>query len=398
MKELSIEEKAKAYDEALKQIKECTPDENGFVTIYPNEIFPTLRESEDERIRKRMLQGFKDYNEPEYEWCKGVKVKECITWLEKQGESIEINPSEFDLRLNRLLKQFETLSKEELESSLSFYLNVIQNDGTYKNKKPKFEAGNWITNGEFVWLISNVGDFDYEVISPKGECVTDTISHVDEYFHLWSVKNAKSGDVLVSTWKGHQYIYIFKNIEHNAIISYIYYYPELDAIDMGVINMDNTPTVPATKEQQELLFSKIKDEGYKWDDTEKLTVDVVSMNQNSSSITKQNLTWSEEDCDKISSIRYLLHELNNYNFDNWLDSLKYKPQYNKLSWSEEDEKMFIDALDMIEWYGGSHEERSRKTSDWLKSLKNRIQSKQNACGEEQNNIISMMKAHCVKLT
>lgn len=51
---------------------------------------------------------------------------------EKQGEPVEINPSEFDLRLNRLLKQFETLPKEELASSLSFYLNVVQNDGTYK--------------------------------------------------------------------------------------------------------------------------------------------------------------------------------------------------------------------------------------------------------------------------
>lgn len=46
MKELSIEEKAKTYDEALKKIKECTPDENGFVTIYPNEIFPELKEYE----------------------------------------------------------------------------------------------------------------------------------------------------------------------------------------------------------------------------------------------------------------------------------------------------------------------------------------------------------------
>ena len=32
--------------------------------------------------------------------------------------------------------------------------------------------------------------------------------------------------------------------------------------------------------------------------------------------------WSEEDCNRISSIKYLLNELDNYNFDNWLDSLK----------------------------------------------------------------------------
>ena len=82
MKELSIEEKAKAYDEALKQIKECTPDENGFVTIYPNEIFPELKESEDEEIRKSLIDMLKN-DEKHY-------LKE-IAWLEKQGEPKDIH-------------------------------------------------------------------------------------------------------------------------------------------------------------------------------------------------------------------------------------------------------------------------------------------------------------------
>ena len=59
--------------------------------------------------------------------------------FEKQGEPTDINPSEFDLRLNKLLKQFEILPKEELASSLSFYLNVVQNDGTYKNEEKQGE-------------------------------------------------------------------------------------------------------------------------------------------------------------------------------------------------------------------------------------------------------------------
>ena len=40
----------------------------------------------------------------------------------------KINPSEFDLQLNRLLKQFESLPNEELVDTLSFYLNVIMNE------------------------------------------------------------------------------------------------------------------------------------------------------------------------------------------------------------------------------------------------------------------------------
>ena len=43
---------------------------------------------------------------------------------------------------------------------------------------------------------------------------------------------------------------------------------------MGVINMNNIPTVPATKEQCELLLSKIKEEGYTWN-AEKLELEIL---------------------------------------------------------------------------------------------------------------------------
>jgi hypothetical protein len=101
MQVLSIEEKAKRYDVAVNEIKnlrdmllkEGIINKNGIICKNFNRIFPELK------------------------------------------ESTEINPSEFDLRLNKLLKQFETLPKEELASSLSFYLNVVQNNGTYKEEK-----------------------------------------------------------------------------------------------------------------------------------------------------------------------------------------------------------------------------------------------------------------------
>ena len=211
MKELSIEEKAKAYDEALERAKQI------FSEKELNYLFPELKEVEDERIRKDLLcylhtlpnhfshngslvvewvawlekqgnepnwchhkvdlsscseeyrkayydgwnncniqhsqcksesndvvkcliNGMKFYYEDNKEATWGtekfsMKVKDILSWLEKQGNPTDINPSEFDLHLNKLLKQFETLPKEELVSSLSFYLNVVQNDGTYKEEK-----------------------------------------------------------------------------------------------------------------------------------------------------------------------------------------------------------------------------------------------------------------------
>lgn len=67
-------------------------------------------------------------------------LEELLVFVnEKQGEPVEISPSKFDSQLNKLLKQFETLPKEELMSSLSFYLNVVQNNGTYKSDEKQGE-------------------------------------------------------------------------------------------------------------------------------------------------------------------------------------------------------------------------------------------------------------------
>lgn len=52
---------------------------------------------------------------------------------------------------------------------------------------------------------------------------------------------------------------------------------------------------------------------------------------------------------------------------------KDKKQGEQKSWNEEDKRMFDYALDMIEWYGGKNEKRVRLVSDWLKSLKQRIE-------------------------
>ena len=349
-------------------------------------------------------QRFKDFN---------TNLRDCLAWFKKQGEPTEINPSEFDLRLNRLLKQFETLPKEELESSLSFYLNVIQNDGTYKNKKPKFEAGSWITNGEFVWLISNVGDFDYEVISPKGECVTDTISHVDEYFHLWSIKDAKDGDVLTANihhWE------IGGNVENFPVrVPTIFIYRETKTdnknIHACVSLFDNTTLNiyksmyyiddfgiknihPATKEQQELLFLTMKNAGYEWDSEKKEPKKIEEEFQlkegkfykciKSYYYLGGGQYWFDKDkvyfCKMDGYLRSSDNNLINvYDCKDWQSH--FCPYPEKSTWSEEDENMLEKAIKLLDKFGGDRnagaytlqEMSCRNCADWLKSLKQRLQ-------------------------
>ena len=80
MKELSTEQKAKAYDEALERAKKYKLKEDLIIT---QDLFPELKESEDERIRKNcihFLELQKQHHAATFE------IEECIAWLEKQGD------------------------------------------------------------------------------------------------------------------------------------------------------------------------------------------------------------------------------------------------------------------------------------------------------------------------
>ena len=95
-------------------------------------------------VVKCLINGMKFYYEDNKEAMWGtekfsMKVKDILNWLEKQGEPVEINPTEFDTRLQVLIGKFGSLPKEELIGSLSFWMNVVQNDGTYKPAEKQIE-------------------------------------------------------------------------------------------------------------------------------------------------------------------------------------------------------------------------------------------------------------------
>lgn len=92
----TIEQKAKAYDEALERARKLATDlPNGrndrlYHVDDLEHIFPELAESEDERIRKEIISALKNAN------YKGVYDKH-LSWLEKQGEPTDVEePNFFD--------------------------------------------------------------------------------------------------------------------------------------------------------------------------------------------------------------------------------------------------------------------------------------------------------------
>jgi len=83
---MNTEEKAKRYDEAIERAKGVI-EQNPLMEYLKKGIeyiFPELKESDDEKIRKELVNFFSDKDESDYE---GLHPRtEIIAWLEKQGE------------------------------------------------------------------------------------------------------------------------------------------------------------------------------------------------------------------------------------------------------------------------------------------------------------------------
>ena len=83
MKELSIEGKAKRYDEALDNAKAVYKTIRKDLKPVIEQIFPELKEDEDEEIRKALIEWFEEF--PEKGIWRGHIKNHILAWLEKQG-------------------------------------------------------------------------------------------------------------------------------------------------------------------------------------------------------------------------------------------------------------------------------------------------------------------------
>lgn len=79
---MTIEQKAKCYDDALKVAKKLY--EQGTITESLAYIFPELKESEDEKIRKELITHCRNTRCVTEEGAE--RIAKWIDWIEKQGE------------------------------------------------------------------------------------------------------------------------------------------------------------------------------------------------------------------------------------------------------------------------------------------------------------------------
>ena len=160
MKELTIEEKARAYDEAIEKLKIMHNDWAATQNRAAKEVeeaFPELKESEDEKIRKDIISALKWANH------KGVYDKH-IAWLEKQGEQ----PKE------------ATYTHEVVTGNGNIKALV-----TEKVQLPKFKVGDKIhcKLDDRTFVIKEVDLEKGEYLYTKSGCGND-INYADETFEL----------------------------------------------------------------------------------------------------------------------------------------------------------------------------------------------------------------------
>ena len=95
---------AKRYNEALERAKKLRDGFDGYTANVAiiEQIFPELKESEDERVRKKIIEIIRMVSGPDCDVYLSEKGQaECLAWLEKQKEQKPAEWSEEDqLNLN----------------------------------------------------------------------------------------------------------------------------------------------------------------------------------------------------------------------------------------------------------------------------------------------------------
>lgn len=158
------------------------------------------------------------------------------------------------------------------------------------------------------YQIKNITEHEYTLAGCDGSVIARPIQDINKSASAFTIKDAKDGDVLAVDWHIHndswEKIIIFKKYHHNGVKGLLSS-PCVEgygntfkngklALSEEVPYFSKTWTAylhPATKEQCDLLFRKMKEAGYTFDFEKKELKKI-----------EQKPAWSEEDEDKLNKI------------------------------------------------------------------------------------------------
>jgi len=401
---MTPEEKAKAYDKAIKMAKDAL--NNGTISNNPiaglQNIFPELMESDDEGIRKKLISYFsavKDFSTLEYNY--GITNEEVVEWLKKQGDKDKLikELGEYKVKYTQetlgqyLEKQGEQKTIDNLTQQKATNIAVKKCFDKQKSDdkgEQMFHEGDWVvistSNGRKIVQIVSIEYVPYD----QPRYITSECKWFDNRTkaRLWDItKDAKDGDVLADKSDGT--IGIFQNIGHHPDggsyndPSYCflhcryddgYFYADFE--NGNTMNSDDV--IPATKEQHDILMKAMADAGYTFDFKKKKLKEIEHQPDEQSLPYRKNETTEKlialAECLEADG-DCLFNGLSDNNYGKLLRVLarelsEVKPDM----WNEDDEKWFKEMELMCLNFSNDTDYRC-KFFNWIKSLKDRMQSK-----------------------
>ena len=335
-------------------------------------IFPELKHPTDNEIREALISVLESDFEPE-STINDITVNNIIDWLKGQDANTKHSHQEADsVEIHICDSSFKDIPNKN---------HVIP---------MKFKVGDWIvfnSQHNSVYQVEKIENYQYILRHIFGGILPLPFS-LEHKMKLWTIQDAKDGDVLAIDWIDEDFsntwekIVIFKSLSKNGVEGYGVTFKNKEKAfdDIPVPYYSKTWTknlYPATKEQRDLLFTKIEEAGYIWDNEKKElkkiestieevngedygidslyhaqrilektlgTVDgyetddgilehkcaIAAVNK----IYKHNPTWNEEDNENVKDILYVFKQLKDTSFYkeddkaeniiNWIKSLKYR--------------------------------------------------------------------------
>jgi hypothetical protein len=216
----------KEYKEAFERARTIHNEHRAQCADVMVKVFPELCESEDEKIRKELIAFLNHYHTGQGKTV--VYDNDWISWLEKQGSQKSI---------------------EKVE--------------------PKFKVGDWVVHDmsdgrKVIRQIVNMTNKSY--VLDGEDFNTFYFNDLENDYHLWSIQDAKDGDVLSAEKQPFIYNGKFTELKVGA-------YCGLDYLGNFVVSQYsqkcnwacNENIRHTTEEQRDLLFQKMKEAGYEWD-------------------------------------------------------------------------------------------------------------------------------------
>lgn len=341
---MTIEEKAKAYDEALERAKRLYNSTltNGLNSVDLEDIFPELCESEDERVRKELLDFMRSFWADHKESL--PQVSRWVTYLEKQKEQ----------------KPAEYLPKEKVYDIMR-NLTAL----SYSERIP-------INSDEYGWIHK----------------ITEAVRSLLDYPIEQKPSEVKDPFSNANFVRGYESGYADAKREQKPVVTHgeTYHVDTLGTqqVIAGKMPQKHVHTAKeAWKEMRLEVYAQASgnrhEPNYSDDSTKMFSlcdIDEIFEKIGNSTVGSQPAEWSEED-ERMwkSALWHIKNSCSNggknsgeFEVYQWFENRVKSLRPVKQEWSEDDEKNLKQCIEIVRGWEIDYDYANPHYSNWLKSL------------------------------